>query len=527
MAVHKNSSEEDYLDNLLNAVLNGSNEKKQEELNNEEELLGEIEDDLFDGDISSMEALGFENVMEDETVSEEKPKKERKGLFGRKKKDRKKTAMEAKTDEETKPDVVFEEAEGFENPPEFMEDLMGDTFLGEDVLSDNVTAEKEAPEEENSSFAEEDMQGLYDILGVNDTEENNDIDEINRLEEENPKKKNKKKKKAKKTKKKLGFGKKKGNKNDDEELLDDDLDLSLDFSNDSISEDPSDEGSQEDFSATGLGMNSGMEDMGLGSFEDIFMGGEETESQGMHNDSIGMSDDEEEPKEKKEKKKKEKKKKEKKPKKEKPKKEKKKKAPKKPKEPDEIINIPVPFIIFCISLIVLIVVGLRLGGNYRYYMERTDLALTYYLDKDFDAAYDELRGLDLNDEDVNFYNQVETIMYVQRHYTSYKSLYSLKKYDQALFTLLRGIKMYDKYKDTAREYNCYDDMTLVLGWIDAALQEKYGLTESAARELNLITDRYEYSEKIYELADEAEAREKALEEERAANEQAEKESAVN
>lgn len=159
-------------------------------------------------------------------------------------------------------------------------------------------------------------------------------------------------------------------------------------------------------------------------------------------------------------------------------------------------------------------------------MEKTDLALTYYLDKNFDGAYDELRGLDINEKDVNFYNQVETIMYVQRHYTSYKSLYSLKKYDQALFTLLRGIKMYDKYKDTAREYNCYDDMTLVLGWIDTALQEKYGITESEARELNLITDRYEYAEKIYELADEAEAREKSLEEEREAKEQAERENAA-
>lgn len=218
------------------------------------------------------------------------------------------------------------------------------------------------------------------------------------------------------------------------------------------------------------------------------------------------------PTKKKEKKKKEKKKKEKKPKKEKPKKEKKKKEkkPKKPQQPDEIIRIPKPFIIFCISLIVLLTVGLKLGGNYRNYMERTDAALSYYLNKDFESAYNELRGLDMNDNDKNFYNQVETIMYVQRHYTSYKSLYSLEKYDQALHTLLRGIKMYDKYKDTAREYNCYDDMTLVLGWIDTALQEKYGITESEARELNLIEDQYEYAEKVYKLADEAEAREKAL-----------------
>lgn len=282
MAVHKNSSEEDYLDNLLNAVLNDSNEKKQEELNNDEELLGEIEDDLFDGDISSMEALGFENVMDNEETLEEKPKKERKGLFGRKRKDRK------KTDSESKQDVVFEEAESFENPPEFMEDFIGNTLMEKDSLSDATEAEQAAPAEENKSFAEEDMQELYDILGVNDTEENHDIDEISRLEEEKPKKKNKKQKKEKK---KSFFGKKKSTRDDEEEISDNDLDLSMDLSNDSINEGLSGEAKEDDFSASEFSINSGMEDMGLGSLGDIFMGGEETESQDTYNDGIGMSGD--------------------------------------------------------------------------------------------------------------------------------------------------------------------------------------------------------------------------------------------
>lgn len=529
MAVHKNSSEEDYLDNLLNAVLNGSNEKEQEEINNENDLLGEIEGDLFDGDISSMESLGFGETLDDDTVSEEKPQKEKRGFWGRKKKDRKNTTVETGS----KKDVVFEETEDLDNSPEFMEDVLGENLSEEDALAYNNDPVQEDIEEEKGSFEEEDMQGLYDILGVNDAEENQDNDEISMLEKEKPKKKNKKDEKAKKAKKKLGFGKKKKSKKSEEETDDFDLDLGMnlgmDLSDDGLNKGSMEQNPDEDLDDPGLSIHSGIEEMGLGGFEDIFMGGEETESQPDSKTGIGilddyddddddMSDDEEEEpkkkekkkKEKKEKKPKEKKTKEKKPKKEKPKKE------KKPKEPDQIIRIPVPFIVFCISIIVFLVVGLKLGGNYKYYMERTDAALTYYLDKNFDAAYDELRGLELNEKDVNFYNQVETIMFVQRHYTSYKSLYSLKKYDQALFTLLRGVKMYDKYKDIAREYNCYDDMTLVLGWITTALQEKYGLTESAARELNLITDRYEYAEKIYSLADEAEARENALEEEREA-----------
>lgn len=533
MAVHKNSSEEDYLDNLLNAVLNGSNEKEQEEINNENDLLGEIEGDLFDGDISSMESLGFGETLDDDTVSEEKPQKEKRGFWGRKKKDRKNTTVETGS----KQDVVFEETEALENTPEFMDDMLDENLPEEDAIAYNAPGQEDI-EEEKGSFEEEDMQGLYDILGVNDTEENQDNDEISMLEKEKPKKKNKKEEKAKKAKKKFSFGKKKKSKKSEEETDDFDLDLGMnlgmDLSDDGLNKGFMEQNVDEDHEDPGLSIYSDIEDMGLGGFEDIFMGGEETESQPDSKTGTGilddyddydndddMSDDEEEEpkkkekkkkekKEKKEKKPKEKKTKEKKPKKEKPNKQ------KKPKEPDQIIKIPVPFVVFCISIIVFLVVGLKLGGNYKYYMERTDAALTYYLDKNFDAAYDELQGLELNENDVNFYNQVETIMFVQRHYTSYKSLYSLKKYDQALFTLLRGIKMYDKYKDIAREYNCYDDMTLVLGWITTALQEKYGLTESAARELNLITDRHEYAEKIYNLADEAEARENALEEEREA-----------
>ena len=536
MAERKNSSEEDYLDNLLNAVLNNSNEKKEEELNSDDELLGEIEGDLFDGDLSAMEALGFEESLDDGEVSVEKPKKEKKGLWGRKKKDRKKDALEAESED------IFKEAEDIENSAGIIEDMLAaeqeDILSDEAVLSDNISSEPEyIPEPEyigdeaGSTFEDEDMQGLYDILGVGDsttgTDEGDELDEINRLEEEKPKRKKKKEEKVKKEKdkKKSRLGKKQKGKKAEEDTEDFDLGISLgmDLSDDVNEADLED--NSDDISDTGMSLNSSMEDLGFGGLDDIFMGGEETDSPAEANTGMGMmdfedddmsddeEDEEEEPKkkkkEKKEKKKKEKKEKppkEKKPKKEKPKKE------KKPKEPDQIIKIRFPFVIFCISLIVLLVVGLKLGGNYKYYMEKTDLALTYYLDKNFDAAYGELSGLELNGDDVNFFNQVETIMYVQRHYTSYKNLYSLKEYDQALFTLLRGVKMYDKYKDTAREYNCYDDMTLVLGWINAALQEKYGLTESEARELNLLDDRYEYAERIYKLADEAQAREEALEE---------------
>ena len=110
-------------------------------------------------------------------------------------------------------------------------------------------------------------------------------------------------------------------------------------------------------------------------------------------------------------------------------------------------------------------------------------------------------------------------MYVNRHYDAYQSLIKMDEYEQGLYSLLKGVKMFDKYQNQGRELNCYDDMQNVLGWIDKGLLETYGLTESQAREMNLISDEEEYAEMVYRIADEARQRIKA---EKEAEEEAQK-----
>ncbi len=514
MATGKNSSDEDYLDSLLKAVLGKDSGQEDGKLNNdnefgEEDLLGDIENELFSDGFDDIDAKISESEIDslflddssDQKKNKLKKRNKRRSIFGRKKKVQEDAALEEQdyisqvvenTSDEKKNSNVINEVDEVDNPEEKTYDIESDDILIPEGF-ENIF------EDDDKSHEENDMQGLYDILSFDNQEEKDE--EVLKLEEE---------KASKKKNKGLFSGKKKKSKKVS--------DIDEDSSNDSETED--------DFK-----LDNPMEDLfsldnestennetGLEEFGDMFLGGEEEDNaeydenarlmeemdNGEYDENDILSDEEEDSKKKKKKKKKKEKKgkKEKEEKEEKPKKEKKPKKPKGPKEPDVIIPIPKLFIVFSISLVILLVIGLKLGGDYRNYKTKTEAALTYYLNQDYKAAYNQLIGMEMDEDDQFFYDKLETIMFVYRHYESHNLLYELENYDQALHTLLRGIKVYDKYKEQAREYECFDDFTTILGWLDAALLEKYGITESQARELNLIKSRYEYAEKVYQIVDE-------------------------
>ena len=383
------TSEEDYLDRLLNNVLN---EDSDEDIFDNQEFREMSEDDFFD----SIEKDLFEN-----------------------------------SSKETKKEQI--------NP----ENIAKETF-------EKSTEQKSENEEQTiSESGDDDIKGLYDILGVKEEnkEEDQVKDDIEQLEKE--KSGWRKKRKERKEKKKKEEGKEK-NQSDEQEKSP--LDQALDSMEQSVDDLLDDDTSEEM---------------------------------------------EEEPQKKK------KTKKVKKPKKPKVKKQKPKK-PKKPKEKsdlDEKVRISVPALSFFFSLGALAVLALLFGGNYRQYQEGINRATSYYVDKKYGEAYNELHTLDIKKGDEYFWGQVKTVMQVYGNYRSYEHLIEIGKYEDALDSLLTGVRMFDKYIDAGRdEYNCYNEMTQVLSWITQALQDIYGITESEAREINLTGKGEEYSYRVAELA---------------------------
>ena len=150
------------------------------------------------------------------------------------------------------------------------------------------------------------------------------------------------------------------------------------------------------------------------------------------------------------------------------------------------------------------VLGVLFGGSYYQYQTGISNATTYYVNQKYGQAYDELYHLDIKKDDEYFYGQVNTVMQVYANYRSYAELIKIGNYTDALDSLLNGVRMFDKYKDIARdEYNCYNDLSQALTWIDTALQDVYGITESEAREINLGGKKLAYSKRVAEIAGQA------------------------
>lgn len=508
MADKNNIADENYLDNLLKAIT-GEGEDVSEQ--------------------TSADELDFDSALKQNDSEEAFLSDFEKEFF-----------------EDSESDVQFDDSDLFGG----FDDASMDTGIAaeEEVAKDLVDAAVDV----GDTSVEEDLQGLYGILGVDNAEEG-----LPENVEDKPKKKGlfgrkDKEKKEKKPKEKKEKKSKKDDAQGAEEIANDaqgvsngleGLDVEALFDNVGNSSTDGEEGfdmsgdlgfSLDDSSSMDMGADDstgfdfGLDDSGFGdiaeSENDMLI--RQMEEGELDEDELLANDDETDSKKaKKEKKKKEKKekkekaKKEKAPKKAKPAKVKKEKAPKvkKPTDPDDIIHVPIIAIILMLSFVVVAVVAAKMGGDYYYYQERIYDAVELYVDTDqtdiekyegrYSEAYRLLSGLEMrNKEHQAFFDQVQTIMFMDQHYEAYKNYMLLENFDNGLDSLIKAIKMYDKYQNQARDLGCFDDMTVILSWVDDKLENTYGITESRARELSMLEDDQEYAIAVRAIAHEAEAK---------------------
>ena len=500
MPKQNNAAEEDYLDNLLNSVLKNDGGE-------------EIPDDIFRDDLKELAGSDddfFSNIekgwMKDPSQSESSrlPEKVAKEELKKQEDIENNRAAEKKAGSgELQNALESEKTQGNQESEEQQGTQESEKTQG------NQGSEEQQGTQESS---EDDMMGLYDILGVTPENAGEDTAGIEDLE------KSDRSSKKKKRKRKL-FGRKKREDTAEEQKVDLALDL---MQNGQKEAEALPEKADEQEKATGSEENTSEEaEENTPQVEGQPEGTpgatpeDETESINSLISDLGLGEglddipektdepEEEQPAE--DKKKKKKPKKQKKPKQKKPKKPKKEKKPKEPKGPEEIIKVPIPFLIFLLSVGALMVLGVLFGGSYYQYQTGISNATTYYVNQKYGQAYDELYHLDIKKDDEYFYGQVNTVMQVYANYRSYAELIKIGNYTDALDSLLNGVRMFDKYKDIARdEYNCYNDLSQALTWIDTALQDVYGITESEAREINLGGKKLAYSKRVAEIAGQAE-----------------------
>lgn len=140
---------------------------------------------------------------------------------------------------------------------------------------------------------------------------------------------------------------------------------------------------------------------------------------------------------------------------------------------------------------------LLVGTNMVSYTLSIQNATSYFDRQKYTEAYNEVYGMDINDEDIEIYDKIMTVMFVNKQLNSYNSYYSLGMYPEALDSLLKGLKRYDKYIELATMLGIKTDLDYVRSQILAELKNVFKLSEEDAIRINSYPDSKEYSLEVY------------------------------
>ncbi len=181
-------------------------------------------------------------------------------------------------------------------------------------------------------------------------------------------------------------------------------------------------------------------------------------------------------------------------KKEKPKKPPKPKKEKKPKEPDNSPKIPISiiatFLVLSISIIAVVIVGMKFTGLKRHMEQAQEL----FAEGNYIEAYEKLNGFPLTDEDVVLMrNQARTLADLQQCQDEYEIFIQYEQYNYALDSLIKGAGRYEKFKDNAVEYGISDQYDAYGQQIANELQETFGLTVDEAIAIYKQPNRHYYT----------------------------------
>lgn len=158
------------------------------------------------------------------------------------------------------------------------------------------------------------------------------------------------------------------------------------------------------------------------------------------------------------------------------------------------LGATIVFIFFGVLAAILI-----LGTNIISYTLNIQHASAYFSKQKYTEAYYEVYGVELRDEDLELYEKIATVMFVNKQLNSYNNYYNIKQYPQALDSLLKGLKRYDKYIELATYLGVDSDLNYVRKQILAELDKKFNLTEAEAEQINRITNMKDYSLAVYDV----------------------------
>lgn len=142
---------------------------------------------------------------------------------------------------------------------------------------------------------------------------------------------------------------------------------------------------------------------------------------------------------------------------------------------------------------------LILGTNVVSYTLNVQYATNYFSKQKYTEAYYQVYGTELKDEDLELYDKITTVMFVNKQLNSYNNYFAIKKYPEALDSLLKGLKRYDKYIELATMLGIDTDLNYVRNQILAELENKFNLSEREAAKINNLDNMKDYSLAVYDV----------------------------
>jgi len=147
----------------------------------------------------------------------------------------------------------------------------------------------------------------------------------------------------------------------------------------------------------------------------------------------------------------------------------------------------------------LLVMVLLIGTNIFSYSLSINNATNYFEKQKYNQAYSEVYGIDIKDEDIQVYDKIMTVMFVNKQLNSYNNYYSIGKYPEALDSLLMGLRRYDKYLELATILGIKQDLDYVRDQILAELNNVFHIAEADALQIINSDSQTQYSLQVYDV----------------------------
>lgn len=158
------------------------------------------------------------------------------------------------------------------------------------------------------------------------------------------------------------------------------------------------------------------------------------------------------------------------------------------------VGASIVFLFFGVAVVLLLVTT-----NIFSYSLSIKNATNYFDGQRYTQAYNEVYGMELKDEDIELYDKIMTVMFVNKQLNSYNNYYHMKKYPEALDSLLKGLQRYDKYVELATMLGIKTDLDYVRNQIVAELYNVFSLTEEEAINILNSENQAKYSISVYDV----------------------------